>query len=525
MNPDQGVRNGLPRGWVACSIGQVTLPVSKVDPKESPDEEIDYIDISSIDNAKQIIGDVRRLRLKEAPSRARQIVRSGDVLFATVRPYLRNIASVPKQLDRQIASTGFSVLRPATGISPAFLYYKAISQEFVNALSGMQYGVSYPAVKDEQVRDQPLWLPPFKEQRRIVAKIDELFSELDKGIESLKTTRAQIKVYRQAVLKHAFEGKLTARWREANKDKLETSEQLLLLISRERDARCEQRLKKWKTALKKWEESGKFGKKPQRPRKAKPLSMLDVEKLNHSGALPKGWLWLTAESIGIVQLGRQRSPKNRSKHFPTKYVRAANITEQGLDLDDILDMDFLPHELSAYRLKKGDLLLTEASGSAAKVGRPAIWADQIPNCCFQNTVIRHQPYCRDFAHFLLWLYRYFYLSGKFAQVAGGVGINHLSASRFAQIPLPLCSVAEQLEIVSLLKERFVAIEQAEREVESTLRRTEKLRQAVLKKAFSGQLVAQDSKDEPASTLLERIKAENASPEQRTKTRRRKAVNA
>ena len=224
---DQDVQNGLPNGWVACSIGQVTLPVSKIDPRKNPNREIDYIDISSIDNARQIVGDVKRYRIEEAPSRARQIVLSGDVLFATVRPYLRNIASVPKHHDRQIASTGFSILRPATGISPAFLYYKATSQDFVNALSRMQYGVSYPAVKDEQVRDQPLWLPPSAEQRRIASKIEELFSELDKGVESLKTARAQLKVYRQAVLKHAFEGKLTAQWREENKDKLETAEQLI----------------------------------------------------------------------------------------------------------------------------------------------------------------------------------------------------------------------------------------------------------------------------------------------------------
>ena len=86
----------------------------------------------------------------------------------------------------------------------------------MNALSGMQYGVSYPAVKDEHIRDQPLWLPPTEEQHRVAANIEELFSELDQGVESLKTARAQLHVYRQAVLKHAFEGKLTAQWREEN---------------------------------------------------------------------------------------------------------------------------------------------------------------------------------------------------------------------------------------------------------------------------------------------------------------------
>ena len=518
----------LPAGWIECSIGQVTLPVSKIDPKEDPDREIDYIDISSIDNTRYAIGSVKQYRLKDAPSRARQIVRTGDVLFSTVRPYLRNIAGVPNDYDHQIASTGFSVLRAAGGVCPAFLLYKAISRDFVNSLSGVQYGVSYPAVKDEQVRDQPLWLPPTDEQHCIVAKIEALFSELDRGIESLKTAQAKLKVYRQAVLKHAFDGKLTAQWREENKDKLETPEQLLAHIKQERAARYEQKLEQWKAIVKKWEENGKPGKRPARPRMPKSVSTMAEEEIAHLEAMPSGWLRLTAESVGVVQLGRQRSPKNRSKDYPTKYIRAANITDQGLDLNDVLDMDFDPNELSAYRLEEGDLVLSEASGSAAQVGKPAIWDDQIPNCCFQNTVIRHQPYCRDHAAYLLWLYRFFYVSGKFSRVAGGVGINHLSAYKFAQIALPLCALAEQQEIVCLLEERFAAIEQQERGIESALKQAETLRQAVLKNAFTGQLVAQDPHDEPASILLDRIRAEREQTAKRTtrrKTGKRKTARA
>ncbi|MXX39071.1 MAG: restriction endonuclease subunit S, partial [Gemmatimonadetes bacterium] len=323
-----------------------------------------------------------------------------------------------------------------------------------------------------------------------------------------------------------FYFKLTAQWREENKDKLETPEQLLARIKQEREARYEQQLQEWKAAVKEWEESGKSGKRPARSRMPKPVSTMAEEEISHLESLPSGWLWLTAESVGIVQLGRQRSPKNRSKDYPTKYIRAANITEQGLDLDDVLDMDFLPHELSAYRLEKGDLVLSEASGSAAQVGKPAIWDDQIPNCCFQNTVIRHQPYCRDYAVYLLWLYRFLYVSGKFAQVAGGVGINHLSAFKFAQIALPLCSLAEQQEIVRLLEERFAAIEQQEREIDSALNQAEMLRQSILKKAFTGQLVPQDPRDEPASVLLERIKAEREKAAQNNhskKTRKKKTT--
>ena len=409
-------------------------------------------------------------------------------------------------------------------IDRLFLYYALTN--ITAELYSKAHGSGMVHVTKGKFEETLLWLPPLNEQRRIVAKIEELFSELDKGVESLKTARAQLNVYRQSVLKHAFEGKLTAQWREENKDKLETPEQLLARIKQEREARYDQQLKGWKAAVKKWEENGKSGKKPTRLRMPKPVSTMAEEEIAHLESLPSGWLWLTAESIGVVQLGRQRSPKNRSKDYPTKYIRAANITEQGLDLDDVLDMDFLPHELTAYRLEKGDLVLSEASGSAAQVGKPAIWDDQIPNCCFQNTVIRHQPYCRDYAAYLLWLYRLFYVSGKFAQVAGGVGINHLSAFKFAQIALPLCSLAEQQEIVRLLEERFTVIEQQEREIDSALNQAEMLRQSILKKAFNGRLVAQDPNDEPASVLLDRIKAEReqvAKNNHSKKTKKRKTT--
>ena len=511
----------IPETWAQATIGEVcSQPQYGYTTKASNKGDLRLLRTSDITSG--------RIEWETVPYCSRNpddvgkfVLKDGDILVS--RAGSVGVSHLVTKPPRAIFASYLIRFKPS--INGQFLGYFLQSPDYWTTIADEKLGIAVPNVNATKLKSITLPIPPSSEQRRIVTKIEELFSELDKGVESLKTARAQLKVYRQAVLKHAFEGKLTAKWREENKDKLEKPEQLLARIKREREKRYERKLKEWNTTVTKWEESGRLGKKPARPRKTTPFSMLEVEKLNHSGALPSSWLWLTAESVGTVQLGRQRSPKNRSKYFPTKYIRAANITEQGLALDDILDMDFLPHELNAYRLEKGDLLLAEASGSAAQVGKPAIWADQILNCCFQNTVIRHQPYCRDFAVFLLWLYRYFYLSGKFAQVAGGVGINHLSASRFAQIPLPLCSVAEQQEMVSLLEERFAAIDQAEREVESTLRRTETLRQAVLKKAFSGQLVAQDPNDEPASTLLERIKAEKASRKPRARTRQRKVASA
>ena len=414
---------------------------------------------------------------------------------------------------------GLAAIHPSEGIKPKFLLYLFRSIEPI--LSGEGEGSTFKAITKKFIADLKFNLPPLVEQHRIVAKIEELFSELDKGVENLEKAREQLKVYRQVALKHAFEGKLTAQWRTRNVDQLQSPETLVSRIRQEREARQRQQLTGWKAAAGQWEATGREGKKPRKPKHLKSFVNLADEEIGSLARLPNSWLWLLAESVGIIQLGRQRSPRNRSKDYPTKYIRAANITEKGLDLDDVLDMEFGPHELSAYRLEKGDLVLSEGSGSASQVGKPAIWEEQIPNCCFQNTVIRHQPYCRDHSPYFLWLYRFYYISGTFARVAGGVGIHHLSAYKFARLPLPLCPVLEQKEIVRQLEERFTAIQENEKEIDSAIEKAELLRQSILKKAFSGQLVAQDPNDEPASALLDRIKAQKVAHSHSAKLRRQR----
>ncbi|HUQ69942.1 MAG TPA: hypothetical protein VM165_10485, partial [Planctomycetaceae bacterium] len=142
--------------------------------------------------------------------------------------------------------------------------------------------------------------------------------------------------------------------------------------------------------------------------------------------IPPGWARASVGDVGDVRLGRQRSPKNRSAEFPTKYVRAANITWTGLDLSDVLDMDFRPSELASYTLQPGDVLLSEASGSASEVGKPVIWNGELEDCCFQNTVIRFRPKAVG-SKFALVAFQHFARNSVFARVSKGVGIHHLSA--------------------------------------------------------------------------------------------------
>ena len=494
----------LPSGWSYTAAGAFRSKRSVTfDPTVAPEGDYELWSIPS-----HATGAPEILAASDIGSNKRHVA-PGDVLISRINPRLNRTWVVGKKRDHvQIASVEWIVFPQSEALNSRFfavLLSDARIRDFL-AANASGVGGSLTRARPELFDRMQVPVPPLNEQRRIVDRIEALFDEIDRGVESLRAAKRAIGLYRQSLLKSAFEGHLTADWRAKNPDKLESPGALLARIDEAREEHYRASLKDWERRLAEWRAHGKSDRRPSKPRKTKPPSMLGAEESGRTNSLPDGWMMLTAESVGTIQLGRQRSPKNRSKDFPTKYVRAANITEQGLALDDLLDMEFLPHELDAYRLEQGDLLLAEASGSASQVGKAAIWADQVPNCCFQNTVIRHRPHCREFAPFLLWLYRNFYVNGTFSRVAGGVGINHLSASRFAQIPLPICSPAEQAEVVRTLDEHLERADSLDAEIDANLTRAEALRQSILKQAFSGKLVPQDPNDEPAQALLARIRA-------------------
>lgn len=198
----------LPEGWCWSRVGEVTETIGKVSPREEPEAEFIYLDISSIDNQNLKIVEPKKYFGKDAPSRARQRVKVGDVLFSTVRTYLKNIAQVPIIYDGQIASTGFSILRPSTGINELFLFYYVQTEQFLDALTDIQRGTSYPAVRDSDVRDQFIPIPPLAEQRRIVEEIEHHLSVADEVKTIVEKSLRQAEGLRQSILQKAFEGEL-----------------------------------------------------------------------------------------------------------------------------------------------------------------------------------------------------------------------------------------------------------------------------------------------------------------------------
>ncbi|SIT73832.1 restriction endonuclease subunit S [Pontibaca methylaminivorans] len=510
----------LPSTWALCAIGDVLAPVEMTG-KHEPDREIWYVDISSIDNQTNRITEPKRLQLSEAPSRARQKIAVGDVLFSTVRPYLRKIAAVDAKHEGEIASTGFAVLRGATGIDPKYIFFKAISHDFVSALTGEQYGVSYPAVKEEQVRSQPLELPPTNEQRRIVAKIEAMFDEIDKGVESLQTARATLGLYRQSLLKSAFEGRLTADWRAQNAGKLEAPATLLERAEYERDKWHRTAFDEWSEVVEGWKAAGSKGPKPRRPEVYKQSDPLTAEELGLLPEIPEEWIFLRLNDIAAIGSGMSVS-KSRKLDDPVEvpYLRVANVQRGFLDLDEIKTMKIERSQADALGLATWDVLFNEG-GDRDKLGRGWVWENQVPNCITQNHVFRASP----FRHDLTWSQFISHWGNSFGRdyfEKGGKQTTNLASINktvLKALPVPYCSPAEQAEIVRLLDEKLEAAAVLEAEIDAALTRADALRQSILKKAFSGQLVPQDPDDEPASALLERIKAEKTERDQAKRDRK------
>jgi type I restriction enzyme S subunit len=150
-------------------------------PTKAPDVGFIYVDVAAVDNVEKAIVGAKTLMGADAPSRARKLIRSGDVLVSTVRPNLNAVALVPNDLDGQVASIGFCVLRASEKVLPEYILFFTRSRKFVDSLCVLVAGAMYPAVTDTQVLVQQLPLPPIAEQRRIV----DLLSRAE-GIVSLR---------------------------------------------------------------------------------------------------------------------------------------------------------------------------------------------------------------------------------------------------------------------------------------------------------------------------------------------------
>jgi type I restriction enzyme S subunit len=511
-------QKSLPQGWAKTSISHVV--VDKV-PQISPPKDLDfvYIDIASIDNETKQIVSPKRIPGEQAPSRARQSIAINDVVVSMTRPNLNAVSIIPTDLAGSIASTGFDVLRPIQ-IEPSWLFYNVCSQDFVREMGELVRGALYPAIKSTDVRNYQIPIPPLNEQKRIIARMEELQGRSRRAKEALEAIPDLLEQLRQSILAAAFRGDLTKEWREKHPD-VEPGSELLKRIRIERRRRWEEaERKKLKT---KGLTGDKLGEEfAKRRKKYKEPAPVDTSALPE---LPGGWYVTSIDEVAFVTKLAGFEYTKYVTYDPDgdlPVIKAENAGKYGFKRTEFSKVrsETIDH-LTRSNLRSGDLLMV----FVGSVGQVAMVPDDQKYFLGPNIgMIRIQStyVIPEFAEFFLRSPIGFSLTMSFAKA---VTQPSLSMGAIRLIPLFIPPLEEQKIIVEKLKKYNDIIKQSEEKTVLFFKSVQILDQSILTKAFRGELVPQDPNDEPAAILLERIRQEKAREAAQPKSKdKRKAKN-
>ncbi|RDD93229.1 restriction endonuclease [Acidovorax sp. BoFeN1] len=488
----------------------VSQPVHFV-PMSAVTEEFGGIDIS----ARRPLGDVQK---------GYTSFLTNDVLLAKITPCMENgkLALVPPLQDHlAFGSTEFHVLRAKDQVQPSWLAYFLSQSAFRRlARQNMTGSAGQLRVATTWLSDALIPVAPATEQTRIVAKLEELLSDLDAGVAELKAAQKKLAQYRQSLLKAAVEGALTAAWRTQHQP-TETGAQLLQRILQERRARWEAR------QLAKFAEQGKTPPKDWQKKYPEPVQP-DTSGLPE---LPQEWVWASVEqiasderySLAIGPFGSNlKVPDYRNSGVPLVFVRNIRSGNYGGAYTKYVTSE-KAEELSAHSIAAGDVLIT-------KMGEPPGDADVYPSDQPPAIITADCIKVRCWAgllrpDFLKTVINSYIGQRQIEPMTQGVAQKKVSLGRFTSLAVPIPSLHEQdllMKMVSAADGDAVAQEAA---IAFSLQQSTAQRQNILRAAFSGQLVPQDPHDEPASVLLERIRAERAAQGAVKKPRGRKAKEA
>jgi len=502
MTEGNGEVRELPKGWIEVALKDLFTPNRpKVSPQEYPDLPFIGMEHISPQTMKLLGTDVAKNMKSNAV-----YFQKGDVLYGRLRPYLNKVY---KPDFEGLCSSEFIVFPENRWISLRYIQYLLNSAKFVSFSSHLNEG-DRPRVDFNAIGNYRFYLPPLFEQNRIVEKIEELFSDIDQGVESLKMAQKQLKVYRQAVLKWAFEGKLTEVWR-SQQPTLKTGEALLAQIKAERENRYQKRLAEWEEKVREWEAIGKAGKKPTKPQTPKEPSSLTKAELVELPKLPEGWCWAKVGLILLIPPSNGHSVKDRKGGF--KVLRLTAIRNGLIDIRKSKEGDWDEEDAHPYIVQPGDFLLARGNGSINLVGAGGLVSEK-SDVAYPDTMIK---LIIDKSIFISKLFALLWNSAYFRKqieksVRTTAGIYKINQNHINNFLVPLTPINEQGQIAEEIESRLSICDQLEATIIENLQKAEALRQSILKQAFEGKLVPQDPNDEPAEKLLERIRAERQEKE-------------
>jgi type I restriction enzyme S subunit len=481
----------LPKGWVLTTLETVTSRISN-GTTEKQNKEKKGVPVTRIETISNEKIDLKRVGYINAPTP--QILEKyqlfkGDILFSHINSdsHLGKTALFNLEGHTLLHGMNLLLIRPFKGlVNPAFLnflfqYYR-FSGTFVSIA---QHAVNQSSINQTKIKSIKVPIAPYAEQSRIVDKVERLFSFLDAGVASLRKVQAQLKRYRKAVLKYAFEGKLTEEWRRTHKEQIEPAGNLLERIKQERIRRG---IGAWKS-----KERINIGELPQ---------------------IPNDWTWVHAQEV-CENITNGYTPKASELHNPDAeipFVKINNLTFTG-ELDFSKNPTFISRKIHESTLKRsrvlpGDVLINIVGPPLGKV---SIIPDTYPEWNINQAIVFFRPiegYNRDFL--ALCLQTDIIMSHLSNQAKATAGQFNISVNMSRNLPIPLPPWEEQERIVSEVKKHFAAIQDVNAILTHSMEHASSLRNSILMAAFKGQLVPQNPADEPAKKLLERIRAERIS---------------
>jgi len=504
IKPNQGSDKGK-EDWVEERLGDIFETITgNTPPKKEKDNygaEIPFIKPPQIHN--NIISTSIEFLSNKGKEKAR-ILPENSILITCIGNLGRvGINKIEVAFNQQI-----NAIVPVEGILPLFTFYQAQSIDFRNQLEKLSTSTTVALVNKTNFNTINFKIPPLPIQRAIVKKIEELFSSLDSGIADLKKAQEQLVIYRQAVLKKAFEGELTKEWREKQTN-LPTADELLEQIKEERQRFYEQQIGEWKEAVKLWDENGKEGRKPNKPKVYKEYNA-SVRSLNLE--TPIEWL-LTC--VGNTCSKTEYGSSSKSLDIgDVPVIRMGNMQNGKIDWSD-LKFSVDQNEIDQYLLKNGDVLFNRTN-SPELVGKTVLYNGERP-AIFAGYLIR----LNQIESIISGKYLNHFLNSHPAKVYGsyvktdGVNQSNINGEKLSNYPIPIPTLKEQHAIVREIESRLSVCDKVEESITESLEKAQALCQSILKKAFEGKLLSKAEIEqckrehdyEPASVLLERIKAE------------------
>ena len=385
-----------------------------------------------------------------------------------------------------------------TALSARWLQRALAAPQVRSQISKMANGTSDSMrnVSQQNVFAIKLSIPPRNEQERIADALDELLSDLDAGLEALKSAQAKLELYRASVLKAAVQGDLTAEWRKSH-PKVEPASVLLQCILKERRSHWEEE------QLRKFKENNKTPPANWKARYKEPVAP-DTSNLP---SLPDAWCWATIDQCShLLQYGTSSKTTDDASGIPV--LRMGNIASTGdLKLNDLKYLPRTHDEFPSLLLEEGDLLFNRTN-SAELVGKTALYTGSPTPCSFASYLIRItlSPYVAPSLVLIA-------LNGTMGRqwmkrvMNQTVGQANVNGTKLASFVFPLPPKAEQEVVVEAVDEQVSIVDYLNRGLATRKEEAFILRQSILRHAFTGQLVPQVQNDEPVSELLKRIAVE------------------